>query len=92
MKRKAGRKGSRSESLWGGSSADKPGSEGQGEGASASRAPSLFPSYYTYKVVSVHHQASQHILLPLQIKLSTCTTEINYRHQAGSSQTLTGLE
>lgn len=84
--------GSRHELLRGGSSADKPGNEGQGEGASGSRAPSVFPSYYTYKVDSAHHQASQNVLPPLQIKLSTCATEINYRHQAGSSQTLTGLE
>lgn len=47
VKRKAGRKGSRRESLWGGGSADEPGSDGQGEGASASTTPSLLPSHYT---------------------------------------------
>lgn len=87
MKRKSDRNGSRSESLWAGSSVDKPGNEAQAERASASRAPAPFPSYYTYKVVSVHPQASQDYILPLQIKMSTCTTEINYRHQAGSSHT-----
>lgn len=87
MKREAGRKASRSESLWGGRSADKRGYVGQEEGASGSRAPSLFPSYYPYKVGSVHHQASQDVFLPLQIKKITCTTEINYRHEAGSSLT-----
>lgn len=69
MKGKLDRKGSRNESLWGGSSVDKPGNTGQGEGASASRAPCAYPSSYTYKVASVHHQESQDLLLPLQIKL-----------------------
>lgn len=62
--------------------------EGQAE-----EAASPFASYYSYNVVSVHPRASQDFLfLPLQIKISTCTTEINYRHQAGSSHTLTSSE
>lgn len=85
-----GRRGGRSASPWGGSSADKPGNRGQGESST-----SLLLFFHLQGCVCVCVfiiGASQDVLLPLQIKLSTCTTEINYRHQAGSSQTLTGLE
>lgn len=86
VRKQQGGKGSRSESLWGGSSADQPGNQGQGE----LHLPSLLIPLTRLCVFII--RPFQDVLLPLQIKLSTCATEINYSHQAGSSQTLTGLE
>lgn len=49
-----------------------------------------FPSYYSYKVAFVYHQASAASQPALQIKLTAGATGIHYRHQAGSYSSHTG--